>query len=450
MNESGERRGEATTHHTTILGAPLTPTMSARSLLPMTAPLDIDRIRARFPGLVRRDGDATAVFFDGAAGSQVPGVVADAVAGYLLHRNANTGGAFATARATDEALAEAQRAAADWFGADDPDAVVFGPNMTTLTFMLSRALARTWQRGDEILLTRLDHDANVTPWVRAAASVGATVRFVPFTQPDCALDLDAVRHALSPRTRLFAFTAASNLVGTLTPVKDLVRLARAVGAQTFVDAVHYAPHQRIDVAAWGCDFAVCSPYKFFGPHAGLLFGRAELLSALDAEKVRPAKDTLPHRFMTGTANHEAIVGTAAAVDYLADLGREVRGMQLPRRAALDAAFAAIGAHERDLCARLLAGLAALPDVRIVGIADPARTAARAPTVAFTHRHVPARQLAEVLAEHGIYTWGGNAYAIEVTTALGLEPDGVLRAGVLHYNTTAEVDRMLAVLATLTQ
>lgn len=416
----------------------------------MIAPLNVARIRARFPGLARRDGDATAVFFDGAAGSQVPQSVADAVAAYLLHRNANTGGTFATARATDAALAEAQQAAADWFGADDPDAVVFGPNMTTLTFMLSRALARTWRPGDEILLTRLDHDANVTPWVRAAAAAGVTVRFVPITRPDCALDLDAVRAALSPRTRLFAFTAASNLVGTLTPVADLVRLARAVGAQTFVDAVHYAPHQRIDVAAWDCDYAVCSPYKFFAPHAGLLWGRQELLAALEAEKVRPAKDTLPHRFMTGTANHEAIVGTTAAIDYVADLGREVSGTQLPRRAALDAAFAAIGAHERDLCARLLAGLGALPDVRIVGIAAPARTAARAPTVAFTHRRIPARQLAQVLAEHGIYTWGGNAYAIELTTALGLEPDGVLRAGVMHYNTAGEIDRVLAVLAALVQ
>lgn len=414
----------------------------------MTAPLDVARLRARFPGLARRDGDGTAVFFDGAAGSQVPQSVADAVAHYLLHDNANTGGTFATARATEEALAQAQQAAADWFGADDPNAVVFGPNMTTLTFMLSRALARTWQRGDEILLTRLDHDANVTPWVRAAAAAGANVRFVPFTQPDCALDPDTVRKALTPRTRLFAFTAASNLVGTLTPVADLVRVARAASVQTFVDAVHYAPHQRIDVAAWGCDFAVCSPYKFFGPHAGLLWGRPELLASLEAEKVRPAKDTLPHRFMTGTASHEAIVGTTAAIDYVADLGREVSGTQLPRRAALDAAFAAIVAHERDLCARLLTGLAALPDVRIVGIAEPARTAARAPTVAFTHRRIPARELAQALAEHGIYTWGGNAYAVEVTTALGLEPDGVLRAGVLHYNTPAEVDRMLAVLANL--
>ena len=408
----------------------------------MSSSFDVDRIRSRFPGLARMCGDGPTVFFDGPGGSQVPQSVIDAVCRYMAHDCANTGGAFATSQATDRMTTEARAAVADLLGAPDPDAIVFGANMTSLTFLLSRVLARTWQKGDEVVVTQLDHDANVTPWVRAAESVGARVRFVPLVSRDCTLDLHALRATLSSRTKLVAFTAASNLVGTLTPIREIVQMAHAVGAQTFVDAVHYAPHRLIDVAAWGCDYVACSVYKFFGPHVGILWGRGELLRGLDAEKVRPAKDTLPWRFMQGTANHEGIAGTRAAVEYLAALGREVDGRDLPGRAALGAAFTAIEAHESALCARLLAGLRNCPDVRVVGIAEPERVHERTATVAFVHARRSPAELAIVLAEHGICVSSGHAYAIELITALRLEPHGVLRAGMLHYNTHAEVDRLL--------
>lgn len=399
----------------------------------MPRPLDVASIRQQFPGLARG-----AVCFDGPAGSQVPQRVADAVADYLLHVNANHGGVFATSRQTDAMVLAARRAAADWFGAADAEEVVFGANMTTLTLQLSRALARSWRKGDEVLVTDSDHDANVTPWVLAARDAGAVVRRVG-VHADSTLDLEQFRALLSERTRLCAFGAASNLSGTLHPVAELCALSRAAGALSFVDAVHFAPHHRLDVQRWGCDFAVCSAYKFFGPHLGLLWGRGELLQRTEAYKVRPASDHGAEKWQTGTANFEAIAGTLAAIDYVAGLGDGA-----DRRQRLDGAFAAIGQHERALTRRLLHGLATLP-VAVVGLGDVEQ---RCPTVALTTPRVRPQALAEALAARDIRSWPGNSYALALSAALGLEPDGALRVGMLHYNTEAEVDRLLLALGEL--
>lgn len=405
----------------------------------MPQPLDVHSIRPLFPGLARRHGDAAAVFFDGPAGSQVPRPVVDAMAHYLLHDNANHGGVFATSVATDAMVQRARQAGADLLAANDAEEVVFGANMTTLTLHLSRALSSTWRAGDEVVVTQSDHDANVMPWRLAARDAGATVR-VCRVHADSTLDVDHFASLLSAHTRLCAFGAASNLSGTLHPVRELCALAREKGALSFVDAVHFAPHHRMDVRQWGCDFAVCSAYKFFGPHLGLLWGRGDLLADLPAYKVRPAADHGAEKWQTGTANFEGIAGTLAAIDYLASLGSGA-----DRRQRLDSAFAAIGAHERQLCARLLRGLQQVRGLLVVGLGDPAQVGRRCPTVAFTLPGQRPQALAEHLAAHGVHCWPGNSYALALSEALGLEPDGALRVGMLHYNTVEEVDRLLAVL-----
>ena len=405
--------------------------------------------RRQFPALGRTIGERPAVFFDGPAGTQTPQRVIDAVSHYLAHHNANHGGLFATSRESDAMLEHARRAFADLLGADDPDCVVFGANMTTLTFALSRALAKTWAPGDEVLVTRLDHDANVTPWMRAAADAGATVRFAELHRGDCTLDLDDLRGKLSGRTRLVAVGCASNATGGINPVGEICRRAKEAGALVFLDAVHYAPHALIDVAQWGCDFLACSAYKFFGPHVGVMWGRRELLQKLPAYKVRPAAEKLPDRWMTGTQCHEGIAGAAAAIEYLADLGRACSGDDnQPRRAALTAAFLAIGEYERTLAARLLAGLSRLPAIKVWGITDPARLQERLPTVSITHHRLKPAELAAALGERGIFVWHGNYYALQLTETLGLEPDGMVRIGLAHYNTSEEVDRLLEELASL--
>ena len=408
--------------------------------------LDVAAVRRQFPGLARRSGDREAVFFDGPAGSQVPQRVVDAMARQLLHDNANHGGAFATSRATDAMVHAARRAVADFVGCDDPEEVVFGANMTTLTFWFAQALARTWRPGERVVVTDSDHDANVTPWVRAAERAGCEVARIA-VRPDASLDLDSAERAITPNTRLVAFGAASNLSGTIHPVVRLCELARAQGALSFVDAVHWAPHLRLHTGRLGCDFLACSAYKFFGPHLGVVWGRRALLEEIDTDRVRPAPAHGAEKWQTGTANFEAIAGTRAAIDYLAALSGG-GDADTDRRGALDAAFRAIERHERDLCARLLQGLAELPGVRVVGIADPARVGERCATVSFTHAaHTPQR-LAAALADAHVYGWAGNSYAIALTQALGLEPDGVLRLGLLHYHTREEVDYVLAQLRRL--
>jgi len=406
---------------------------------------DVDWCRRQFPALARRLGQKPAVFFDGPAGSQVPQRVIDAVAHYLAQTNANHEGVFPTSRESDALLAEAHRGLAEFVGADDPREVVFGANMTSLTFALSRALARTWQPGDELLVTRLAHDANVTPWVLAARDVGLRVRHVGIRPEDCTLDPADLKSKLSERTRLVAVACASNAVGTINPVSEIAEAAHDAGAKVFLDAVHYAPHRLLEVEAWRCDFLVCSAYKFFGPHVGVLWGRSELLETLPAYKVRPAPDESPGRWMTGTQNHEGIAGTLAAVDYLAELGRRVDPTAWSRRLALAAAFRAIAAYERELVDELLGGLSELKRVRVWGITDPRRLDERVPTVAVTHAQLTPRDLARHLADHGIFVWHGNFYALPLTDALGLEPEGLVRIGLLHYNTREEIRRLLVAL-----
>ncbi|MCA9078343.1 MAG: cysteine desulfurase-like protein [Planctomycetaceae bacterium] len=410
---------------------------------------DLSIVRSRFPALGRVMGDRPVVFFDGPAGSQVPRRVIDAVSGYLSSCNANQGGAFATSRETDAVVEGAQRAVCDLLGAADPDEIVFGANMTSLTFAFSRALSRTWSAGDEILVSRLDHDANVTPWVLAARDAGATVRQIEIDPTDCTLNMDDFRSKLSAKTKLVAVGYASNAVGTINPVREIIEAAQEVGALTFVDAVHYAPHGLIDVAALQCDFLVCSAYKFFGPHVGILWGRKSLLESLDAYKVRPAPTSPPGKWMTGTQNHEGIAGTAAAIDYLAELGAAERDeASSNRRAALVSAFAAIREYEQQLVSHLLGGLNDISDIRIYGITDPDQLHERVPTVSFTHTRFAPSAIAAKLAERGIFVWAGNHYALPFTEAMGLEPDGTVRVGLLHYNTEEEVDRLLEQLCTL--
>jgi len=406
----------------------------------------IPQIRAQFPSLRQEVDGRPAVFFDGPAGTQTPQCVIDAIVDSLVRCNANHGGLFATSRASDALLDDAHRAAADLLGADDADCISFGPNMTSLTFALSRALARTWQTGDEVVVTRLDHDANVTPWVLAARDSGAIVRFVGIRRDDCTLDLEQLRQMLSERTRLVAVGCASNATGTVNPVREICRWAREAGALTFLDAVHYAPHDRIDVADFGCDFLACSAYKFFGPHVGIQWGRRELLESLPAYKVRPAPETLPGRWMTGTQNLEGIAGVLAAIHYLATLGRDAANdATLSRPALLTSAMAAIRAYETRLVQRLLDGLREMDDITVWGIDDPSRVAERLPTISLTHARYNSAQLAQRLGAAGFFVWHGNYYALQLTESLGLEPDGMVRIGLVHYNTHHEVDLLLDLL-----
>ena len=417
--------------------------MSARS------EILFDSFRDQFPALHRRVGDYPAVFFDGPGGTQVPQRVIDAVGNYLAHTNANHDGLFATSLESDALLDEAHGALADFLGAADSNEIVFGQNMTSLTFAMSRALARTWTSRDEIVVTRLDHDANVSPWVLAARDAGATVRWIDVRREDCTLNLDQFQHTINERTRLVAVGCASNATGGINPVRQIADWAHSMEALVYLDAVHYAPHALIDVEALGADFLACSAYKFFGPHVGVLWARRELLERLEAYKVRPAPDLPPGKWMTGTQSHEAIAGALAAVEYLADVGRQAAGeLSLGRRRALVKAYAAIGEHERELCGKLLAGLSRMPEIRVCGIADPTRLHERVATVSLVHRRMTAPQLAERLASRGIFTWHGNYYALNLTEALGYEPDGMLRAGMVHYNTMEEVDRLLAELAAI--
>ncbi len=413
--------------------------------------LDPHPLRQQFPALLGNRNGRTPIFLDGPGGTQVPRGVIDAMAHYLSHTNANHGGVFTTSRLSDQVLHEAHEAAADLLNAPSPAEVVFGANMTTLTFHLSRALARTWKASDVLLVTRLDHDANVSPWLLAARDAGAEVRFVDVRPEDCTLDLDDLRRQLGPRVKLLAVTCASNAVGTLNDVGTLTRLAHDAGALVFLDAVHYGPHGPIDVQDWGCDFLACSAYKFFGPHVGILWGRRDLLAGLSPYKVRPACDDLPDRWMTGTQNHEGQAGVRAAIDYLASIAYPPEaargsGARTGRRLHLHAALTAIRQYETALVGRLLAGLSERPRYRVWGITDRNRLAERVPTVALTARDRTPLELAEHLAAREIYTWSGNLYALELSQRLGQEErGGFLRLGLVHYNTPEEVDRVLQAL-----
>jgi cysteine desulfurase family protein (TIGR01976 family) len=408
--------------------------------------VDLSGVAGRFPGLGREQDGRPVVFADAPGGSQVPGVVIEAMADYLRRGNANAHGAFATSQETDHVVEEAHRAAADVLNAD-ADEVVFGPNATTLLFALSRSIARTLAPGDEVVVTRLDHDANVRPWVLAAEDAGATVRWVDVREEDVTLDPDSFAAALSERTKVVAFTLASNAVGTVTPAADLVHAARERAPEALVacDGVHLAQHRSIDVREIGADLVVCSPYKIFGPHLGIAFGRRELLSSLKPYKVSPAEDALPYAFETGTQNHEGLAGWIAAVAYLAELGDGG-----PRRAAIRAAFVrAIVPYEADLSRRFLEGIRSIPAVRLYGIGDPGRADERTPTFAIRVGDQHPAETAKRLAERGVYVWDGNYYALEIMERLGLEDSGgAVRVGFCHYNTPTEVDRVLEELAAL--
>jgi cysteine desulfurase family protein (TIGR01976 family) len=410
-------------------------------------PADLSNVRSRFPALGRELDGRPVVFVDAPGGSQVPEAVIEAMADYLRRSNANSHGAFITSRESDRLIDEAHRAAADLLNAD-PDEVVFGPNATTLLFALSRSVARTLGPGDEVLVTRLDHDANVRPWVLAARDAGATVRWADLREADVTLDLDSFEAALSERTKVVAFTLASNAVGTITPAAELVRLVRErTPAIVACDGVHLAQHRRIDVRAIGADLVACSPYKIFGPHLGIAFGRRELLSSLAPYKVRPASDALPHAFETGTQNHEGFAGWVAAVGYLAGLAP---GDGEDRRTAIGRAFAeTIGPWEAALSRRFLDGIAAIPEVRLWGIADAGRLGERTPTFAIRVADRHPMETAKALAERGVFVWDGHYYALELMERLGLqETGGAVRIGFCHYNTPAEVDRVLDELSAL--
>jgi cysteine desulfurase family protein (TIGR01976 family) len=409
-----------------------------------TAALDLTWVRSQFPSLSQTVNGQPAVFFDGPGGTQVPQRVIDAISDYLKNSNANTCGAYATSRRTDAVIAEARSAMADFLGCDH-DEIVFGPNMTTLTFAISRSIGRELGPGDEILLTYLDHDANVSPW-QALEERGVTIRFVEINHDDCTLDLADLAKKISSRTRVVAVGYASNAVGTINDVAEIIRLAHKKGALAYIDAVHYAPHGPIDVRALDCDFLACSTYKFFGPHMGVLYGKREQLQRLQPYKVRPNTNAVPNRWEWGTLNHECIAGIAACVDYLADLGRQLEPSVANRRSAVLVAYRTIQQHERRLSETMIRGLLDIPGLKLYGIADPEKLDRRCPTFAVRIANHTPLELATRLGERGIFTWDGNYYALNLTERLDVEKDGgFLRIGLAHYNTVEEVTRLLTVL-----
>jgi cysteine desulfurase family protein (TIGR01976 family) len=412
--------------------------------------LELEWIRAQFPALEQKMDGQSVVFLDGPGGTQVPQSVIDAISDYLTSSNANLHGAFVTSARTDALVARAREAAADFLGCNS-DEIVFGANMTTLTFAISRAIGRDLQPGDEILVTTLDHDANVAPWL-ALQERGVVVRTVDIHEADCTLDLADLERQLTERTKLVAITYASNAVGTINPVAKIRQLAHAVGALVFVDAVHYAPHASIDIQALDCDFLVCSAYKFFGPHLGILYGKHKHLSRLLPYKVRPASNEVPACWETGTLNFESLAGLVATIDYLTELGRRVSSSVsgvLNQREALVAAMRAIQAYEQSLAQELLPGLLKIPGVTIYGITDPERLGWRTPTVGMLLAGYTPYELAKALGERGIFTWNGNFYALNLTQRLGVESrGGLLRIGLAHYNALEEVHRLLQTLQDL--
>jgi cysteine desulfurase family protein (TIGR01976 family) len=406
----------------------------------------INLIRQQFPSL-----DRPAIFFDNPGGTQIAKQSLDRINQYLIECNANHGGAFATSIASDAVLEEAHQAMADFYNASSPEEIVFGNNMTTLTLYISRSISREWKEGDEIVVTRLDHDANVTPWVLAAQDRGVKVNWVDFDVEDGTLKLDDLQKALDRKPRLLAVGYASNGLGTINPVAEIVKMAHEAGTMVYVDAVQYAPHGPIDVQKLDCDFLVSSSYKFFGSHSGILYGKRELLEKLFAYKVRPATNELPGKFETGTQNHEGIAGVLGAIEYFEWVGKTFgdeyhdrlrEDNYQGRRLELKKAMLAIHAYELELSRALLSALEAIPGLQLYGLSDPDRLEDRVATFSFRLKDRHPRKVAEQLAEQGIYVWDGNYYALNITERLGVEDSGgMVRVGAAHYNTLEEVERL---------
>jgi cysteine desulfurase family protein (TIGR01976 family) len=407
--------------------------------------LDIAGIRSRFSALGRRVDGTPVVYLDGPGGSQTPDSVARAVAEYLVTANANVGGPFVTSVATDKLLLDAHLAAADFLGCTEEE-VVFGANTTTINFLLAHALARTLEPGDEIIVTEIDHDANVSPWLLIAGDRDLTVHTAPLDPADGTLDVEVLESLITTRTRVVAFTLASNALGSIPDAARLASAAHAAGALVWVDAVHLAPHRRVDRARLDADVLLTSAYKYFGPHLGVAAVRAELARSLPADRVRPALQVpAGHRFETGTLSHEALAGFIAAIEYLESLGAEAG----ERRARLDLAYERIEAYERDLTRRTLERLSEIPGLSLYGIGDPARAHERTPTFCFNLDGCAPEALSMSLSERGLFTYPGNYYALGVMTALGLEESGgAVRAGYLHYTTAEEADRLCDAVASL--
>ena len=400
--------------------------------------IDFDGVRERFPALRREVGGRAVAYLDGPGGTQVPRSVIEAMSAFLSAGASNLHGDFAASRASDTVTAEARSAIADLFNASNPSEIAFGQNMTSITLAVSRAIGATLRPGDNVVVTRLDHDANVWPWVLAARDAGCEVRRVDFDPgAGCALDLDGMAAAIDDRTRVVAVTHASNAVGSLIDVAEVARIAHRVGALVYVDAVAYTPHGSVDVQEIGCDFLVASAYKFFGPHTGCLYGRSDVFGTLPVYKVRPAPDEAPDRWETGTQSFESLAGVTAAVDYLASLGAGGN-----RRDRLTDAMARIGGHEAMLAQRFLDGIAEMPSIRLFGTNDVKR---RAPIFAIEIDGWTPDEVAADLGAEGVFVWSGDYYAVEVMERLGRAESGLVRVGFVHYNTSDEVDRVLGAL-----
>ncbi len=398
---------------------------------------DLNLIRSQFPAL-----SSGAIFLDNPGGTQVAQQTLKHMTEYLVRTNANHEGAFKTSRESDAIVDAARSAVADFLGAARPEEIVFGQNMTSLTLHLSRSLARTLRPGDEIVVTRLDHDANIAPWLLVAEDRGCAIRWVDFDPEDCTWSIEALKRRLTDQTKLVAIGYASNAVGTINPVAEAVKIAHDMGALVYVDAVQYAPHGPIDVLALDCDFLTCSAYKFFGPHTGILYGKYHLLEELKAYKVRPAHNEPPHKFETGTQSFESIAGVHGALEYFEWLGERAGGSPT-RRQRLVAALTAMKEYEKTLSRALITGLSVIKGLHIWGITDLSQLDRRVPTVSFTLDGWHPRDVAAALDKHNIYVWDGNYYALAVTERLGLEDKGgMVRVGAVHYNTLAEVTKLI--------
>lgn len=408
-----------------------------------------EQIRPRFPSLHQPADDGTLpIFLDNPAGTQVPRAVMRAVTDYYMTMNANSGGIFATSRRNDEMAQRARERMADFLNASGASEIVIGPNMTTLSFSLSRSIAQTLAPGDEIVLTRMDHDANIAPWVRVAGDKGLKLRWVDIRKADCTLDMDSLEAALSERTRVVATVHASNAVGTINPVQQIAGMAHAVGALHIVDAVQSAPHVPLDVAEIGCDFLLCSSYKFYGPHLGIMWGRQELLDSLPVSKVRPAKDAAPYRWENGTPSYETWNGLLACLEHWENIGQEFgdagsRGGE-SRRRRLKRGVQAVNAYEQKLVGALIDGLLAIPGVEVAGITDGARLEQRVPTVAMIKEGHAPDEIARYLANKHIYVWSGHYYAVEIMERIN-KPRGMVRIGIGQYNTLDEINKLLNLL-----